>query len=120
MTGIAPPLVALVLVLSIGTGLWAGVAAGLDRAPGPVFAKAMFAVQTLLVGQLFYVLLRVAAGDRPASTGAFAGYVVLSLLLLPGGLVLSADERTRYGTLVVAVALVAVAVVELRLAATWA
>ena len=120
MSGLNAALVALVLVASTGTGLWAGVAAALDREPGPVFVKAVFAVQSLLVGQLFYVLLRVGGGDRPASTGAFAGYVVLSLLLLPGGLVLSADERTRYGTLVVAVALVAIAVVELRLDATWA
>lgn len=120
MTGMAPALVAAVLVAALGLGLWAGVAAALDREPGLLFVRAMFAMQALLVAQLAYVLLRVSGGDRPASTGAFAGYAVLSLLLLPGGLVLSADERTRYGTLVVAVALVAVAVVELRLDATWA
>lgn len=115
----APPLVTAVLAVALTLALWATVAGGLDRQPGGTYLKAMFGMQALLVAQLAYVLFRISGGDRPASTGTFAGYLVLSLLLLPGGFVLAVEERSRYGTLVLAVALLAVAVVELRLDATW-
>ena len=45
---------------------------------------------------------------------------MLSLLLLPGGLALSSGEHSRYGTLVLGVACLAVLVVEWRMAVTWA
>ena len=53
------------------------------------------------------------------SVGELAGYLAVSALLGPGGLVLAVEERSRYGTLVLAVACLVVAVVELRLLSVW-
>lgn len=111
----------LVAVLVVGglLTLWAAGAAAMDREPSKRLLQGLLGFQLLLLVQLAAVLVAVANGERPAETGAFAGYVVLSLLLLPGGLALTVDERSRYGTLVMAVACLTVVVVELRLDATW-
>jgi len=112
-------LVLAVIVLGGLLAAWSAVAAALGQAPPRRLLRALFALQAVLVAQLAVVGGRLLQGHRPAETGAFAGYLVLSLLLLPGGLALSADEQTRYGTLVLAVACLTVAVVELRMQATW-
>ena len=108
-----------VLVLAVLLALWAVVEAAAGHAPRRWLLQGLLGLQLVLLGQGAVVGVGLAQGDRPGQAGAFAGYLVLSLLLLPGGLALSVDERTRYGTLVLAVACLAVAVVELRLVATW-
>lgn len=114
-----PALTTVVLVATLlAAGLFALTAAG-GRAPGKRELQVLLGLQLLLLVQLGVVLWRLSGGDRPAETGAFAGYVVLSLLLLPGGLALTADEHTRWGSLALGIACLVVAVVELRLVATW-
>ncbi len=108
-----------VIVLGGLLAAWSAVAAALGQPPPRRLLQALFVLQAVLVGQLAVVGVRLLQGARAAETGAFVGYLVLSLLLLPGGLALSADEQTRYGTLVLAVACLVVAVVELRMQATW-
>ena len=115
----SPALVSAGTVAALVVGLLCVVAAARGLAPGRVQLRALLGLQLVLLGQLAYVLYRLSGGERPAETGAFAGYVVLSLLLLPGGLALAVEERTRWGSLVLAIACLVVAVVELRLAATW-
>ncbi len=114
-----PLLVTVVLAASLAVAAVAAGAAALGRPPGRGLLRTMFALQALLFVQLLVVLGRLSGGARPAETGTFAGYVVLSLLLLPGGLALAVEERTRWGSAVLAVACLTVAVVELRLDATW-
>jgi len=115
----SPALVTAGTVATLVVGLLCLVAAARGLAPGRLQLQALLGLQLLLLGQLGYVLYRISGGERPAEKGAFAGYVVLSLLLLPGGLALAVEERTRWGSLVLAIACLVVAVVELRLAATW-
>lgn len=112
-------LVVAVVAAALVVALLGAAAAAAGRAPGRLQLRALLALQLGLLGQLAYVLSRLAQGDRPAERGAFAGYAVLSLLLLPGGLALAVEEHTRWGSLVLAVAGLVVTVVELRLAATW-
>ena len=112
-------LVVAVCAASLVIGLLFLLSAATGLAPGRLQLQALLGLQLVLLGQLAYVLYRLGGGDRPAETGTFAGYLVLSLLLLPGGLALAAEERTRWGSLVLAVAALVVAVVEQRLGATW-
>ena len=112
-------LVVAVLLLTGLLGVWGVVAAVADRPPPRRFLQGLLGLQLVALGQLAVVGYRLSQGDRPVETGAFAGYSVLSLLMLPGGLALSADEQTRWGSLVLAIACVVLAVVELRMAATW-
>ena len=112
-------LVVAVLVVAGLVTVWAGVAAAAGRAPSRRLLQGLLALQLLLLVQLAAVLWRWSGGERPTSVATFVGYLVFSLLLLPGGLALSVEERSRYGTLVLAVACLAVAAVELRLDVTW-
>ena len=114
MTG---PLATAVLVLSLALGVWALVQAARDRLPPRLHLQALFLLQAVLLVQAFVALVRMAEWD--GSKGELGGYLAVSALLVPGGLVLAVEERSRYGTLVLAVACLVVAVVELRLLAVW-
>ena len=107
-----------VFVLSLALGVWALVWAGLDRLLPKVHLQALFLLQAVLVVQAVLALLRL--GDWGGSSGELAGYLAVSALLVPGGLVLAVEERSRYGTLILAVACLVVAVVEVRLLQVWA
>ncbi|MDP9436919.1 MAG: hypothetical protein M3P93_17745 [Actinomycetota bacterium] len=111
-------LVPVVLVASLLVGA-AGAVEGLrGRAPGRPLLQALLALQLLLMAQAALAVTALLRGGRAAEPVTFVGYLVLSLLLLPGALGLSAQERSRYGSLVLAAACLVVAVVELRLQAT--
>ena len=107
-----------VFVLSLVLGVWALVWAGLNRLLPKVHLQALFLLQAVLVVQAGLALVRM--GDWGGSKGELAGYLAVSALLVPGGLVLAVEERSRYGTLILAVACLVVAVVEVRLLAVWA
>ena len=107
-----------VFVLSLALGVWALVWAGLNRLLPKAHLQALFLLQAVLVVQAVVALLRL--GDWGGSTGELTGYLAVSALLVPGGLVLAVEERSRYGTLILAVACLVVAVVELRLLQVWA
>ncbi len=114
-----PSLVIATLAVAALLSGWAGVYAIRDQLPGKRFLQGLFVLEGVLFAQLGYLLYLLGGGGRPAETGAFAAYLILSLLLVPGGLALSVDERTRYGTLTVLISLLAVLVIEWRLIGTW-
>lgn len=107
-----------VFALSLGLGVVGLVLAALDRLPPKLHLQALFLLQAVLLVQAAVAFTRL--GDWDGSTGELAGYLAVSALLVPGGLVLAVEERSRYGTLVLAAACLVVAVVELRLLAVWA
>ena len=115
----SPAFVVAVLVVSLALASWGAVECLRDRLPPRRLLQALFGLQALLLLQLLGVLVRVGGGERPAASGAFTGYAVMTLLLLPGALALTVEERTRWASLVLAVACLTVAVVEWRLDVTW-
>ena len=66
------------------------------------------------------VLALVRAADWGGSKPELFGYLAVSAVLVPGGLILSVEERTRWGTLVLGAACLTLAVVVLRLQTVWA
>lgn len=106
-----------VFLLSIGVGLAGLLLAALDRLPPKVLLQALFLLQGVLLVQAVLALTRLDGWD--GAVGELVGYLAVSALLVPGGLVLAVEERSRWGTLVLAVACLVVAVVELRLLAIW-
>jgi len=106
-----------VTLLSLALGVVALVLAALDRLPPKVHLQALFLLQAALVLQAVVAVVRM--GDWGGSKGELGGYLAVSALLVPGGLVLAVEERSRYGTLVLAVACLVVAVVQVRLLAVW-
>ncbi len=100
------------IALSLGLALWAGVCAALDRLPPKAHLQALVLVQA--------VVALVRSGDWAGSRAELVGYLAVSAVLVPGGLVLAVEERTRWGTLVLAAACLTLAVVVVRLDAVWA
>lgn len=113
------PLLPVVLLLTLVVGLVGAVDGLRDRPPGRGLLRGLLALQALLLVQAGLAVYRLVQGtDAPSSTGTYAGYLLLSLLLLPGAFALTVEERTRYGSLALGAACLVVAVVELRLQAT--
>lgn len=111
--GLAAGLIGLSLVLAV----WAGVCSAVDRLPPKVHLQLLFLLQALVLAQAVVALVR--AGDWDGSKGELLGYLAVSALLVPGGLVLTVEERNRWGTAVLAAACVTVAVVVVRLLTVW-
>ena len=112
------PLATAVFVLSLALGAWGLLWAALDRLLPKLHLQALFLLQAVLMVQAILALVRI--GDWGGSKGELAGYLAVSALLVPGGMVLAVEERSRYGTLILAVACLVVAVVEVRLLSVWA
>lgn len=111
-------LATVVFLLSLALASAGLLLAVLDRLPHKRLLQALFLLQGVLLAQVVLALTRLGGWD--GSVGELLGYLAVSALLVPGGLVLAVEERSRWGTLVLAVACLVVAVVELRLLAVWA
>jgi hypothetical protein len=106
------------IVTALALAAWALVCAALDRVPPKVHLQLLFALQALVLAQAVVALVR--SGEWGGSKGELFGYLAVSAVLVPGGLVLAVEERNRWGTLVLAAACLTVAVVVVRLQAVWA
>ena len=112
------PLATALLVLSLALAVWAGLSAAADRLLPKAHLQLLFVLQGLVLLQAVVALVR--AGEWDGSKGELLGYLAVSAVLVPGGLVLAVEERSRWGTLVLAVACLTLAVVVLRLQTVWA
>ena len=106
-----------VAVFAAVVGGWALLLAALDRLPPKVHLQVLFLLQAALVLQAVVAVVKM--GNWGGSKGELSGYLLVSALLVPGGLILAVEERSRWGTLVLAVACLVVAVVQVRLLAVW-
>ena len=106
------------IVGSLVLALWAAVCAALDRLPPKPHLQALFGLQALVLVQAVIALVR--AADWGGPKAELVGYLAVSAVLVPGGLFLTVEERSRWGTLVLAVACLVLAVVVVRLQAVWA
>lgn len=107
------------LVVCAVLALWAGVAAALDRQPGDKHLLGLVLAEVLVIAQVVLAGVRLSRGERPDDTGSFVGYLVLTVFLLPGASIWSMEERTRWGTAVLAVGPLVLAVVVVRLLDLW-
>jgi hypothetical protein len=96
-----------------------GTRAAVGRAPTPGLAAAfvVLAVAAGLQGALGGLAL--ATGEAPADRPVAIGYLLAPLLILPAVAPAAGSEPTRWGTAMLAVAALAVAVVSMRLVAVW-
>jgi hypothetical protein len=108
-----------IAVVAVLLGVAGTVLAALDRRPGKPFLQGVLLLQLLLLAQAAVAVTRLVQGDRPLELGAFAGYLLVSVLLVPGGAIWSLEEKSRYGTLILAVVCLVVAVLQQRLLSLW-
>lgn len=113
------PLLIAVAAAALALAGWAGWFAARDRAVvlrqlwGAAVVEGLMVVQAVVAG------IRHATGTAPAEPAVFWGYVVTQLVLLPAAALWAFAERTRWSSVVLLVAAVAVAFLQLRLDQTW-
>ena len=111
-----------VLALALAWALWCAVSAAVGQAPtirhriGLLVLEAVAAVQALVLA----VGLVVQGGRTTGAVVEIVGYLIATLVVLPVGAALAHGERTRYGSIVLAVAGVTLAVLSLRTGQVWA
>lgn len=113
---------ALVVALVVGALVLAGAAllwAALDRPVRMGHVIGAAAVEAVLAVQSVIAVVRVIGGTRPASTVTFVAYAVGSLFVLPLGVLWALEERTRWSSVVLAIAAFTVAVIVFRMGAVW-
>ena len=113
---------ALQLVLAAScavVAVWLVVLIVLDRLPGDLLYGVLAVIEIGLVVQLVIGLVRVFGDHGDLNVPAYIGYLVGSLLVLPIAFLWSVGERTRSGTAVLLVGVVAVAFLFLRLQQLW-
>jgi len=113
------PLAVAVAVLTVALGLAFLILAGLDRRPGKFLLQGILVLQLLLLVQAVIAVVRLVQGAEPSSFGGFLGYLIVSVLLVPGGAIWALEEKSRYGTLIFATVCLVVAVLQQRLVGLW-
>ncbi|GLZ48776.1 hypothetical protein Acsp06_49610 [Actinomycetospora sp. NBRC 106375] len=110
-----------VLALALAWALWCAVSAIVGQAPtirhriGLLVLEAVALVQALVL----VVGLVVVGGRTTGAVVEIVGYLIATLVVLPIGAALAHGERTRYGSVVLAVAGVTLAVLSLRTGQVW-
>ena len=79
----------------------------------------LVAIEVALVVQLVGGVIALFGEHRGVEVGAFVGYLVGALLILPVAFVWSASEKSRSGTAVVLVGVLVIPVLCLRLHDLW-
>ena len=105
--------------ICVVVAVWLVVLIALDRLPGDLLYGVLGLIEIGLVGQLVIGLVRVFGDHGDLNVAAYVGYLVGSLVVLPVAFMWSVGERTRSGTAVLLVGVIAVAFLFLRLQQLW-
>jgi hypothetical protein len=114
-----PALATVLIAASLLVGVWAAVAAAMERrvSGAQLVTAAVVEVLLLVAGATAMVMLaRDGQGVEPIT---FVGYWLTAVLLLPVGAFWAIGERSRWGNGVLALSGVVVAVLVLRLQQIW-
>jgi hypothetical protein len=112
-------LVVVLIVGALGLAVASLVWAALDRPVRLGHLVASAVIEVLLIAQGVVAVVRVIGGTRPASVPTFLAYAVGSLVVLPLGVLWALEERTRWSSVVLAIAAVTVSVMVLRMNIVW-
>lgn len=113
--GLATIIIAAALVLAGFSGLMAL----LDRAPGLAHLVGLTLVEVVLLVQAAVAIGKMFTGDRPEGMATFVGYLLTVVLVPPLAALLGLAERSRWGSVIVAVGCLVVPVMVIRLQQVW-
>ena len=110
--------------VAVGVALLAGVVAivlGLaGRRPSDSSLAGAAVTELLLLAQLVVAVVAPASGNRPTGNPIeFYAYLISALVIPPAAVLWALIERTRWATVVVGVACLAVAVMIVRMQIIW-
>jgi hypothetical protein len=108
---VAVALIAGVLAIALGLA---------GRKPSDLSLAGAALIELLLIVQLVLALLAPASGNRPTGNPVeFAAYLLSALIIPPAAIVWALLERTRWATVVVGIACLAIAVMVVRMQIIW-
>ena len=112
-------LVVALIIAALIVAVWCGITALRDKPTKDPHLYGITVVEGLLLVQVAIVIVRLAHGDRPTEFATFLAYLILVPLVLPIGFLLSLIERTRWGSVILGVAALTLAVLVVRLQDLW-
>ncbi|MEJ2868786.1 hypothetical protein WCD74_13525 [Actinomycetospora sp. OC33-EN08] len=106
---------------ALGWAAWCAVSAVVDQAPTYHHRLALVGLEVLGLVQavVAVVLLVVSPGRSGGAVAEIVGYLIALVVVLPIGAALAYGERTRYGSVVLAIAGFTFAVLVLRTTQVW-
>lgn len=108
------------VAIAVAAGLFCVAMGFAGRAPNDFTIGATLLVEVLLVVQLVLVLLAPALGNLPTGDGLeFWVYLISALLVPPAAVLWGLVDRTRWSTVVLGVACLAIAVMVYRMGQIW-
>ena len=108
------------VTVAVIVGLLAVVAGLAGRRPGDVTVGGMALILLLLVGQVVVAIVAPFAGNPPLGSALeFWVYLVSAVLLPPAAVFWALLERSRWSTVIMGVAALAVAVMLWRMQVIW-
>jgi hypothetical protein len=113
--GLVVALITTALILAV----WCGTTALRDKPTDDPHLYGIAVVEILLLAQVAIVIARLAQGDQPAEFATFLAYLILVPFVLPIGFLLSLIERTRWGSVILGIAALTLAVLVVRLQDLW-
>jgi len=106
--------------IAIAAGLLCLVAGFAGRKPGDVTVGALALVELLLVAQAVVAIAAPFVGNPPAGDPVeYWAYLIGALILVPGAVFWGIIERTKWSTVVLGVAALAIAVMVVRMQQVW-
>lgn len=113
-------LATLVIAAALVMAGWTVLLAMRDRRFGVATLGALVTVELAALAQLIVAMVLLVVGPRPDDVAAFVGYHVVALLVLPAAVAWGVEDRSRWGTGVLAVGCIALAAMTGRMQQIWA
>ncbi len=107
------------IIAALGCAAWALGMVVLNRHINPVTLGVLALLELALVVQAVIGIVNLAVTDRQVDGGTFVGYLIASLIILPGAVYLALGERSRWGTAALMVGCLVVPVMIVRMNQIW-
>lgn len=112
-------LVTTVIVAALVVAGYSGLMALLDRPPRLLHLVGLTVVEVAVLIQAAVAMGKMFTGDRPDGMATFVGYLLTAVLIPPLAALLGWAERTRWGSVIIAVGCLVVAMMVVRLQQVW-
>jgi len=108
-----------IIVVSLVTAGFSALMAVLNRPPGPAHLVGLSLVEAVLLVQAVIAIGKMFTGNRPDGMVTFVGYLLTAVLICPLAALFGWAERSRWGSVIVAVACLVIPVMVVRLQQVW-
>ena len=109
-----------ITVIALMMAAWTLVLVAMNRSPGISLVAAGGVLEAMLVGFLIGGISQMVGSDHHFARAEFVGYLLACVAIPPMAVVWAREERSRSGTLVIALAFLLTPVMVLRVQQVWA